>query len=46
MTITCKIVYENNPHKVFYSGQNVTGYIELKITEPTKVKGMGDFHLT
>lgn len=39
MTITCNIIYDNNPNKVFYPGQNVIGHIELNIPETTKVKG-------
>lgn len=40
MTIDdCKIVFDDNPYKVFYPGQKIAGHIELTAASSTKVKG-------
>lgn len=36
---TCKINFENNQNRVYYTGQIVTGCVNLTINETTTVRG-------
>lgn len=36
---TCKIYFENNPNRVYYTGQIVAGCVNLTINEVTNVRG-------
>ncbi|XP_037041430.1 arrestin domain-containing protein 3-like [Bradysia coprophila] len=37
---TCSIVFENNPNRVYYTGQVVNGCVHLAINEPTVVRAI------
>lgn len=38
MAPKCRIVFENNPAKVFYGGQQLAGRVELTLTEEVTVR--------
>lgn len=40
MPTTCKIKFENNPKKIFFSGQTLFVTVGLKLTEELKVSGI------
>lgn len=40
MPTTCKIYFENNPKKVFFSGQKLHVNVRLKLTEQVKVRSI------
>ncbi|XP_055313203.1 arrestin domain-containing protein 2-like isoform X2 [Sitodiplosis mosellana] len=40
MPTTCKINFENNPQKIFLSGQKLHITVRLKLTEEVKVRGV------
>ena len=44
MPTTCKINFENNPKRIFFSGQKLHVTVRLKLTEEIKVRGV-DIHL-
>lgn len=42
---TCKINFENNPNRVYYTGQVVSGCVQLSINETTTVRGKRKIHI-
>lgn len=40
MPTTCEIHFENNPKKVFFSGQKLNITVRLMLTEEIKVRGI------
>lgn len=38
----CKIVFINNPDKVFYGGQLLSGRVELTLAESKTVRGKNE----
>lgn len=40
MTISCEIVFERNPLKVFYSGQRLCGYVHLALKNHQDIRGI------
>lgn len=42
---TCLITFENNPKRVYYTGQVVTGCVVLAINKPITVRGKYTFHI-
>lgn len=42
---TCSIIFENNPKRVYYTGQVVTGCAHIAINKPTVVRGKNFLHI-
>lgn len=40
MPTNCKIEFENNPEKIYYSGQIVRGTVKLTLTDAKIVRGI------
>lgn len=40
MRSTCEFEFDNNPSKIFYSGQKISGNIKLHLNEVKKVRGI------
>lgn len=44
MPTTCKIYFENNPHKIVFSGQKLQMTVRIKLTKDIKIRGV-NIHL-
>lgn len=40
MRSTCEFEFDNNPSKIFYSGQTINGKVKLHLNEVKKVRGI------
>lgn len=40
MTFPCEIVFHRNPTKVFYSGQNLRGYVHLSLKSEQDIRSI------
>lgn len=39
MVVKCEVKFEQNPHGVFYSGQVMSGSVEITLDKPRTFKG-------